>query len=245
MAAEHAAMAPEGAKPLGKQFQHMLTRAMGVEETVEADICEIEMLKNDVLVICSDGLSDNVSPEEIGDIAVKEPPDQACRSLVDLSNERRGHDNITVIVVKIKDLLDDGPLLEMDEPAIEMDEPAIEMDEPAIEMDEPAIEMDEPAIEMQDDVSLEKPKITVEYDTEDGSYQSVVQRINFDGVFIETGESFSIGQEVMMTFSIGEEHLPLMVNGEVVSRSPEGIEVKFESLAPEDQEIIKSLMEKM
>jgi len=238
MAAEHAAMAPEGAKPLGKQFQHMLTRAMGVEETVKADICEIQMLKNDILVICSDGLSDNVSPEEIGDIVLKEPPDQACRSLVDLSNERRGHDNITVIVVKIKDLLDDSPLLEMDEPAIEMDELAIEMDEPAIEMDEPAIEL-------QDDVSLEKPKITVEYDTEDGSYQSVVQSISLDGVFVETGESFSVGQEVMMTFSVGDEHLPLMINGEVASRSSQGIEVKFEPLSPEDQKVIKSMIDQI
>jgi len=217
MGAEHAAIAPEGAKPLGKQFRHMLTRAMGVEENVRPDVFEIEMLQDDILVICSDGLSDNVSPPEIRDIVVKESPEQACRSLVDLSNEIRGHDNITVIVLKIKQLLDDDAPPEIDEPA-----------------------MEPPA-----EVSLEKPKITVEYDTEDGSYQSFVKSISLDGVFIETGESFSDGQEVMMSFSVGDEHIDLMVEGTVADRTAEGIEVKFEDLTPEDQEMIKSLIEKM
>lgn len=214
MGAEHAAIAPKGAKPLGKQFQHMLTRAMGVEETVRPDSFEVEMIKDDILVICSDGLSDNLSPEEIRNIVIKEPPAQACRTLVDMSNERRGHDNITVIVLKIKQLKDDGDL----------------------------IEIDAPAIELQEEISLEKPKIAVEYDTEDGSYQSYVQSISLNGVFIETGESFSDGQEVMMSFSVADEHLDLMITGTVVNRTAEGIEVKFEQLSPEDQEIIKSLM---
>jgi len=217
MGAEHAAIAPEGAKPLGKQFRHMLTRAMGVEENVRPDVFEIEMLQGDILVICSDGLSDNVSPPEIRDIVVKEDPDQACRSLVDLSNEIRGHDNITVIVLKIKQLLDDSAPPETDEPAME------------------------PLAE----VSVEKPKITIEYDTEDGSYQSFVRQLSLVGVFIETGESFADGQEVMMSFSVGDEHIDLMVEGTVADRTAEGIEVKFEELSPEDQEMIKSLIEKM
>ncbi len=100
--AEHAAIAPQGSKPLGKQFQHMLTQAMAVDETVKPDTREIPMLKGDIVVICSDGLSDNVSPEEVRDIVLKEQPDQACQTLVDLSNEIRGHDNITVIVLKIE-----------------------------------------------------------------------------------------------------------------------------------------------
>ncbi len=118
-AAEHAAIAPEGSKPLGKQFQHMLTQAMGVAETVKPDTREIPMLKGDIVVICSDGLSDNVSPEEIRDIVLKKQPDQASQSLVDLSNEIRGHDNITVIVLKITALTADGLELDLEEDAIE------------------------------------------------------------------------------------------------------------------------------
>ena len=111
--------------------------------------------------------------------------------------------------------------------------------------DEAPPELDEPAVEAPAEVTEEKPKITVEYDTEDGSYQSFVRSLSPGSVFIETGESFSDGQEVMMSFSIGDEHIDLMVEGIVADRSAEGIEVKFEDLTPEDQETIKALMEKM
>ena len=100
--AEHEALNPEGAKGLDKKFSHMLTQAMGVGETVKPDIFEIPYFKGDILVISSDGLTDMVSPEEICDVVVSERPEKACRSLVDLANERGGKDNITIIVIKIK-----------------------------------------------------------------------------------------------------------------------------------------------
>lgn len=99
---EQMAINPEAAKKIDPRFHNMLTRGMGIEENVEPDICEIQFFSGDILVICSDGLSDNVSPEEIRDIVIKEEADQACQTLVDLSNEIRGHDNITVIVLKIR-----------------------------------------------------------------------------------------------------------------------------------------------
>ena len=215
--AAHAALAPEGSKPLGKQFQHMLTQAMGVDGVVKPDTREIPMLKGDIVVICSDGLSDNVSPEEIRDIVLKEQPLQACQTLVDLSNEIRGHDNITVIVLKIKALTADGRELDLEENGIESAE----------------------------DLPVPKSKIPVEYDTEDGSYQSFVQSINLDRVLIETGVSFAVGQDVFMSFTVGDEQTPLMLNGKVAGRSPQGIEVKFEQLSQQDQEMIKSIMEKL
>ena len=100
--AEQTALDPEGAKRLESKFKHMLTRAIGIEETVKTDICEIECFRGDILVISSDGLSDKVSPEEILGVVNKEQPDKACRSLVDLANERGGDDNVTVIVLKVK-----------------------------------------------------------------------------------------------------------------------------------------------
>ena len=100
--AEQAALDPDGAERLGLQFRHMLTRAVGIEETVQPDICEIQYFGGDILVISSDGLCDKVSPEEILGVVNKEQPDRACRLLVDLANERGGDDNVTVIVLKIK-----------------------------------------------------------------------------------------------------------------------------------------------
>ena len=100
--AEQEALDPDGAKNIGREFRHMLTRAMGIEETVKSDVCEIPFFKGDVVVISSDGLSDKVEPEEILDVVKKEGPDKACRSLIDLANERGGDDNVTVIVLKVK-----------------------------------------------------------------------------------------------------------------------------------------------
>ncbi|MBU0986998.1 MAG: protein phosphatase 2C domain-containing protein [Proteobacteria bacterium] len=212
MAAEHAALAPEGATPLAKQFRHMLTRAMGAEKSVRPGIFEIEIRQGDILVICSDGLSDNVSPEEIRDIVVKQKPDQACRSLVNLSNSRRGHDNITVIVLKISGIAEDTLPLAPAETELKVETP------------------------------LKKIKIAVEYDTDDGSYRSFIKHIRPDGVFIETSGSFYVGQEIFMTFSIGQEHDSLMINGKIADRSPEGIDVKFDALSEQELDAIKSFI---
>lgn len=99
---EQMAINPEMAQKLDKRFQNMLTRGMGIEAMVEADVCEIQYFEGDILTISSDGLSDLVSPEEILDIVKAEQPAKACQTLVDLANERGGHDNITVIVIKIQ-----------------------------------------------------------------------------------------------------------------------------------------------
>jgi len=100
--AEQAALNPDNADRLGIEFRHVLTRAMGTDETVQADIFEIQCFKNDTLVISSDGLSDKASPEEILTLVNGNGSDAACRRLVDLANERGGDDNITAIVLKVK-----------------------------------------------------------------------------------------------------------------------------------------------
>lgn len=99
---EQAAIDPEAARNIGAQFKHMLTRAMGIEETVKPDVSEIPYFKGDKLVISSDGLSDKVPPEEILEIVKQEKPERACQKLVDLANARGGDDNITIIILNVK-----------------------------------------------------------------------------------------------------------------------------------------------
>lgn len=101
--AEHAAIDPEGAEQLSDEFEHILTRAVGSDESVSASVCEIQYFKDDALVLCSDGLSDIIKPDEILETIGRLPSsEEVCRSLVNLANERGGHDNITVIVLKIR-----------------------------------------------------------------------------------------------------------------------------------------------
>jgi len=100
--AEQKSLNPENAEKLGMEFRHVLTRAVGTEKSVKADIYEIQCFKDDIIVVSSDGLNDKVSPEEILDMARNLKPDAACQELVKLANERGGDDNITVIVLSVK-----------------------------------------------------------------------------------------------------------------------------------------------
>jgi len=98
---EQTAINPARAERLGKRFKHMLTRAVGVEASVNADISESQFFKNDQIILCSDGLSDKVSSEEIADVVLRESPGDACQTLINMANDRGGDDNVTVIVLKI------------------------------------------------------------------------------------------------------------------------------------------------
>jgi protein phosphatase len=100
--AEQSKLDPENAELLWGDFKHVLTRAMGVDAAVKADINEVPFFKNDILVISSDGLTDKASPAEILEMVYKRRSDKACRGLVDLANSRGGDDNITAIVLKVK-----------------------------------------------------------------------------------------------------------------------------------------------
>ena len=102
--AEQTARDPEYADLLGNEFKHVLTRAMGVDDTVKAHIYETPVYKNDMLVISSDGLSDKASPEEILEVVAHTRLDKACQELVNLANERGGDDNVTTIVLKVKNV---------------------------------------------------------------------------------------------------------------------------------------------
>lgn len=81
--------------------RHVLSRVVGHAADLEPDLSEqpIALAEGDALVLCSDGLADLVRPEEIGWLVENYGPQRACKRLVDLANERGGHDNITVQVV--------------------------------------------------------------------------------------------------------------------------------------------------
>lgn len=102
--AEQMAINPDAERQLSHNFKHMLTRAMGIDRTVEPDTCEIQVFRGDHIVIASDGLTDKVAPEEIRDVVREASPRSACQTLIDLANDRGGDDNITVIVLKVADI---------------------------------------------------------------------------------------------------------------------------------------------
>ncbi|WP_102346985.1 Stp1/IreP family PP2C-type Ser/Thr phosphatase [Bacillus sp. Marseille-P3661] len=81
--------------------KNVLMRALGTEENVNLDIKTLEWEQNDILLLCSDGLTNKLSSEEIkalleedSDVEVK------AEQLVARANEAGGEDNITVAIVK-------------------------------------------------------------------------------------------------------------------------------------------------
>jgi protein phosphatase len=79
----------------------ILVRALGIESEVEVDVIEnIPINNGDNFVICSDGLA-KVFPEEIKGIVLSNSAEDACNELIKLANERGGHDNVTVQVIRI------------------------------------------------------------------------------------------------------------------------------------------------
>ena len=92
----------------------ILVRALGIESEVEVDIIEnIQISAGDNFVICSDGLA-KVLPEEIKRIVLSNSTKSACSELVQLANERGGHDNVTVQLIrmsgKVEDEYDEAPV---------------------------------------------------------------------------------------------------------------------------------------
>jgi serine/threonine protein phosphatase PrpC len=80
----------------------VLSRALGVEETVEVDVAIEGPLPGDVYLLCSDGLSRMVPSEEIRATLVSALDlEQATKVLVDKANQGGGRDNITAILVRV------------------------------------------------------------------------------------------------------------------------------------------------
>ena len=83
--------------------RNIILQALGPDPRIRVALTWQELQRGDTLVMCSDGLSGQVSREEIA-AAVKEAPnlDRLCEELIALANQRGGPDNITVVVARFE-----------------------------------------------------------------------------------------------------------------------------------------------
>lgn len=82
--------------------KNMITRAVGYENDLQVDTYEIEVFENDRVLLCTDGLTNMLTEDEIMQIITNiENPQEACDTLVQNANNKGGEDNITVIIGKI------------------------------------------------------------------------------------------------------------------------------------------------
>jgi protein phosphatase len=83
------------------RFKNIITRSVGFEEDVAVDTMVVPTLEGDMYVLCSDGLANLATQEEIRDTIYDNFLRDGPRKLIDLANDRGGDDNITVVVVYV------------------------------------------------------------------------------------------------------------------------------------------------
>jgi protein phosphatase len=81
--------------------RNILTRAVGSQDDIEADVIQEDLRPGDQILLCSDGLTTMVEDDEILDRLQRAgDPEAVCQSLIDLANERGGDDNITAVLIQ-------------------------------------------------------------------------------------------------------------------------------------------------
>lgn len=91
-------MTPEEAR--GSNMKNELTQAVGAVQTLQPDYNHYSLRDGDKLLLCSDGLWDMLSDEEIYQVVKKYRPAQViCDELIEKANEAGGKDNITAVLV--------------------------------------------------------------------------------------------------------------------------------------------------
>ncbi len=81
--------------------KNVITRAVGTNRSVEGDFLSVKLCRDDILLMCSDGLSNMLTESEIKNMLISgEKPDDVAENLIRRANENGGKDNITAIVIK-------------------------------------------------------------------------------------------------------------------------------------------------
>jgi protein phosphatase len=94
-------MTPEEAEV--SERRNIILQALGPEPAIKVDLTSQQVKRDDVLILCSDGLSGQVRAHEIAAVVTREPDlVQVCKALIDLANEAGGPDNITVVAARFE-----------------------------------------------------------------------------------------------------------------------------------------------
>ena len=87
--------------------------------------------------------------------------------------------------------------------------------------------------------------IQTDYVTMSRAYQDYVKDISLGGVFIQTDESFSSGQEITLTLALAGHVKPFKITGQIVRSDQRGIGVKFGTMTPIQIDLVESLVSKV
>lgn len=84
-------------------YKNIITKAIGTEAYIEPSIRSSSLKQGDIILMCTDGLSDLVTLEGIQSIIKDNQEENIARALVEKAKKKGGYDNITVILVKVEE----------------------------------------------------------------------------------------------------------------------------------------------
>ncbi|MDU1878772.1 MAG: serine/threonine-protein phosphatase, partial [Finegoldia magna] len=77
--------------------KNVITRSLGIQDTVDVDIFDIKLIKDDLILMCTDGLTSQLEKEEIIEIIKEESNlDDIIKKLINEANDFEGIDNVTI-----------------------------------------------------------------------------------------------------------------------------------------------------
>lgn len=84
-------------------YRNVILQALGAHPTVSVEVNSVTLCQDDVLILCSDGLSGKLQDHEIAQIVLESSTyREACRVMIGLANHRGGDDNITVVIARFE-----------------------------------------------------------------------------------------------------------------------------------------------
>jgi Tfp pilus assembly protein PilZ len=151
-------------------------------------------------------------------------------------------------LILLKQLIGDDVITQLCKLIIEMSE-----DQQIILLEQlesmPVAEMPERTVSLEgNDSSMRgnprKPcLINANYRIQNKDYKSYILDISIGGVFIETNETFTIGQEIVLNFKLPHNQNPFKLSGTISWGSPRGFGVKFDEIPSQQGKILKSFVE--
>ncbi len=84
-----------------RDYKNAVTRAVGVYESVEVDTLDFDILPGDQFQLCSDGMHAYLNDKNMKQILARPDTKEATEMFIDMANRGGGHDNITVVVVRV------------------------------------------------------------------------------------------------------------------------------------------------
>ena len=90
---------------LTSPFRNIITRSVGTSQNVEPDITTRSLQAGDTFLLCSDGLTGHIEPHDLQSVLQENGPSVAAMRLVEEANRRGGRDNITALVLSVRDMV--------------------------------------------------------------------------------------------------------------------------------------------